>query len=278
MIDVRKHDGVSEWRFSTPMSRLVGYTASAFLTADGVLVDCGLPTAARDLVALLDRNPVRGVMLTHHHEDHAGNLELLARRGIPIWMSPATRPLVTTVERIRAYRRYIWTSMPPLVSAVVPFESDRLQPIATPGHSHDHHSLWDASTRTLFSGDLFLGVAVRIVHHDEDPWQTIASLEHAASLEPERMFDAHRGFVPTPAAALRAKAAWTREMIETIGDRITRGDSDAQILASVLGGESLTGWASGGEYCRRNFVRVVRQRMTAGPAAGSLASGSAPQR
>jgi glyoxylase-like metal-dependent hydrolase (beta-lactamase superfamily II) len=261
VIDIIEHDGVTQWRFSTLAGRLSNYTASAFLTSDGVLIDTGIPASSRAFARLLDRTVIRGAMLTHHHEDHAGNVELLAARGVPLWIAPATLPLVTTVAPIATYRRAIWTSMPPLRSAVTPFEPAGLEPIATPGHSPDHHVIWDAATRTLFSGDLFLGVAVRIAHHDEDPWQTMLSLERAAALEPVRMFDAHRGLVIHPSSALRAKAAWTRALIATITARLERGESDRQIIAAELGGESLPGYFSGGEYSRRNFVRAVRRRI-----------------
>lgn len=261
MVDVRRHDGVTEWRFSTLMSRLTGYTASAFLTDDGILVDTGIPACAREFSALLDAHPVRAVVITHHHEDHAGNVELVAARGIPIWMPAATVPLVTTVERIRAYRRYTWTPMRPLTTRVQPLTLAPLVAIATPGHCADHHAVFDPGTRTLFSGDLFLGVAVRIAHHDEDPWALIDSLERAAALEPQRMFDAHRGLVENAASALRAKAKWHRALITTLSERIEAGDTDEQLLRDVLGGESVTGFASGGEYSRRNLVRIVRARL-----------------
>lgn len=261
MVEVLEHEGVTQWRFSTVASRLTGYTASAFLTSDGVLIDTGIPATRREFESLLDSAQVRGVMLTHHHEDHAGNVELVASRGIPLWIAPATLPLITTVERIRAYRRYTWTPMQPLGSRVVPCSSDALIAIPTPGHCADHHVIWEPATRTLFSGDLFLGVAVRIAHHDEDPWQLIESLERAAALEPVRMFDAHRGLVTDAAAALRAKATWSRTLIVTISERITQGDTDAQILQQVMKGESLTGFASGGEYSRRNFIRCVRAQV-----------------
>ncbi len=258
MVEILKHEGVTQWRFSSVASRLTGYSASAFLTADGVLIDTGIPATRREFESLLDSAVIRGVMLTHHHEDHAGNAELVARRGIPVWIAAATLPLITTIERIRAYRRYTWTPMPPLRSSVVPFQSEALVAVPAPGHCADHHAIWEPTTRSLFSGDLFLGVAVRIAHHDENPWQLIESLERAAALEPVRMFDAHRGLVPDAAAALRSKAAWTRQLIATITQRISQGETDVQILKSVMGGESLTGFASGGEYSRRNFIRNVR--------------------
>jgi glyoxylase-like metal-dependent hydrolase (beta-lactamase superfamily II) len=262
MVDIIEHDGVTQWRFASRWSQMAGYTASAFLTADGLLVDTGIPASRREFAALLDRHHVRAVMITHHHEDHAGNVEQVAGRGLPIWMPDATLPLVRHVERIRAYRRFTWFSMPPLRSPVVAFTPDTLIPVATPGHSADHHVLFDSATSTLFSGDLFLGVAVRITHHDEDPWEQIASLERAAALEPVRLFDAHRGLVPDAAAALRAKAAWIREMVSTMQRAITSGQTDAQILRSIMGGESVTGLVSGGEYSRRNFIRAVRRGPT----------------
>ena len=258
MVEVIQHDGVTEWRFSSLASRLAGYTASAFLLRDGVLVDTGIPAASREFERLLSASKIRGVLLTHHHEDHAGNVEAVARRGLRIWMPEATLPLVTSVAPIRGYRRWTWASMTPLTSNVVPFEPETLEPIATPGHTDDHHAFWDARTRTLYSGDLFLGVAVRIAHHGEDPWVLIDSLERAAALNPVRMFDSHRGLVPDPVTALRAKAAWCRELIVSISAGLRRGESDRQILRAVMGGESITGLASGGEYSRLNFIRNVR--------------------
>jgi glyoxylase-like metal-dependent hydrolase (beta-lactamase superfamily II) len=272
LVELLKHDGVTEWRFSSVLSRATGYTASAFLTDDGVLIDSGIPAARADFQALIERSTIRGAMLTHHHEDHAGNAELLAARGIPLWIAPTTMPRIATIPRIRAYRRFTWFSMPPLRSTVRPFDEPPFVPVPTPGHTPDHHVFWDAATRTVYGGDLFLGVAVRVCHHDEDLHQTIASLERVAELEPERLFDSHRGLVPDAAAALRAKANWTREIIERIAKRISDGESDSQILKREMGGESTTGWASRGEYSRRNFVRSVRrgirERQTVQPTHG----------
>lgn len=260
MVEVLEHDGVTQWRFTSLGSRLAGFSASTFLTADGVLIDTGPPAARRDFDRLLSTARITGVAVTHHHEDHAGNVELVASRGMPLWLAPATATRVRRVAPIGAYRKVTWSTMSPLTSRVTPLDLSPLQAIATPGHAADHHVLWDAATRTLFSGDLFLGVAVRIAHHDEDLWASIDSLERAAALEPARMFCAHRGPVPDAASALRAKAAWMREMIETVRAAISAGKSDDAIVRTIMGGESLTGWASAGEYSRRSFVRLVRAR------------------
>jgi hypothetical protein len=122
--------------------------------------------------------------------------------------------------------------------------------------------VWDPETETLFGGDLFLGVKVRIAHHEEDPRQLVASLRAAAALRPRRLFDAHRGPVDRPVEALEAKAAWHEETIGAVDALIDRGWDDGAILRAVLGGESLTGWLSARDYSRLNFVRRLRATRT----------------
>jgi glyoxylase-like metal-dependent hydrolase (beta-lactamase superfamily II) len=131
--------------------------------------------------------------------------------------------------------------------------------VHTPGHSEDHQVVWFPDTRTLFSGDLWLGVKSRVIHPSEDPYRIVESLRKVAALEPERMFDAHRGEVARPVSALLARADWLSETLATIEELIKAGRSDAEIVKSALGGEEVTGRLSFGAYSRMNLVLAVRQ-------------------
>ena len=94
MLELTESHGVVRIHMWSRRSRLVGYTVSAFLF-DGVLIDCGFPAVRLDLGRALDELHVRGAIITHHHEDHAGNLALLSARAIPVAMPAetlATRP------------------------------------------------------------------------------------------------------------------------------------------------------------------------------------------
>ena len=262
MFRLSAHDDVLRLEMASAASRAVGYTASAYLLR-GVLVDTGIPARAAALARFLDERaaagaPVRGAVVTHQHEDHAGNVALLAGRGIPIAMADATRAAVRRVGPIGLYRRVTWYPMRPLPGGAPELVPAPLVLVPTPGHSPDHHAVWDPETETLFGGDLFLGVKVRIAHHEEDPRRLVDSLRAAAALRPRRLFDAHRGPVPNPTESLLAKAAWHEETIGAVDALIDRGWSDRAILRAVLGGESLTGWLSARDYSRLNFVRVVR--------------------
>ncbi len=236
----------------------MGYSVCVFL-ARGQLIDTGFPGARETVARLLDERRPRGIVVTHQHEDHAGNVELAASRGIPIAMARATEDALRAGEaNVGLYRRACWGTMAPLRLPFEPHEPVGLGLIATPGHSPDHHVVWDAERDTLFAGDLFLGVKVRVARPMEDPRALAASARRAAALRPRTVLDAHRGLVPNGAEALRAKATWLEETIGAIDAHIARGWSDRAITRTVLGREDVVALVSRGDLSRLNFVRAVR--------------------
>ena len=239
-------------------SAAMGYSVCVFLVRDQ-LVDTGFPGARRDVARLIDERRPRGVIVTHQHEDHAGNVDLVARRGLPIAMARATEDALRAGEaNVGLYRRACWGTMPRLTTRFEAYEPSGLELIPTPGHSPDHHVVWEADRGTLFSGDLFLGVKVRVARPMEDPRALARSLRRAAALQPRVVLDAHRGVVPNGAGALAAKAAWLDEVIGVIDAHIARGWSDRAITRAVLGREDVVALVSGGDLSRANFVRAVR--------------------
>jgi glyoxylase-like metal-dependent hydrolase (beta-lactamase superfamily II) len=239
-------------------SAAMGYSVCVFLVRDQ-LVDTGFPGARRDVARLIDERRPRGVIVTHQHEDHAGNVDLVARRGLPIAMARATEDALRAGEaNVGLYRRACWGTMPRLTTRFEAYEPSGLELIPTPGHSPDHHVVWEADRGTLFSGDLFLGVKVRVARPMEDPRALARSLRRAAALQPRVVLDAHRGVVPNGAGALAAKAAWLDEVIGVIDAHIARGWSDRAITRAVLGREHVVALVSGGDLSRANFVRAVR--------------------
>src|SRR5687768_15817331 len=251
-------DDVQLIRLRSWRSSAMGYSVCVFLVRDQ-LIDTGFPGAKRDVARLLEERRPRGVIVTHQHEDHAGNVDLVAARGIPIAMARSTEEALRVGEpNVGFYRRACWGTMPRLIPALTPLEPDGLELIATPGHSPDHHVVWDADRRVLFGGDLFLGVKVRVARPMEDPRALARSARRAATLQPRVLFDAHRGLVPNGSVMLSAKADWLEEMIGRIDALIAQGRSDRAITRAVLGREDLVALASRGDLCRLNFVRAVR--------------------
>ena len=256
MIEATAHGDVTRLRFWTRRSQAVGYDVSVYVVR-GLFVDTGFRHVRREVRRAIDQLRPRGVIVTHWHEDHAGNAPELAAAGVPLWMHDYTEAKLRERQRVKLYRHFTWGRPPGLKGDVARFDPAPLEVVPTFGHSPDHHVVFDRETGTLFSADLWLGVKVRVMGYEEHPYQIVDSLTRAIALAPERMFDAHRGPVEHPVRALQAKRAWLQETIGAIERRLDAGDSESAILRDVLDGEERTALFSQGEYARRNLIRTV---------------------
>lgn len=256
---VERYADVHRVRMSSIASRAFRLDVSAYVIR-GVVIDTGFRHARRPFLHAVDAIGVHGCIVTHWHEDHAGNAVELARRGIPILIRGDTEEILRQRPRIAAYRHVTWGRPPALDTAMRAFDMVGLECVHTPGHSRDHQAVWDPQTRTVFSGDLWLGVRARTMHSSEDPYAIIESLRRVVALQPLRMFDAHRGLIEPAAAAIERKIDWLSKTLSTIERRVAEGWDDATIVKRELGGETAVALLSQGDYTTRNLVRAVRRR------------------
>ena len=161
MMRIERHGELTRIWLSTWRSRLAGYGVNVYLYR-GVLIDSGFPGARRDVSRLLRELSPRGAVITHGHEDHAGNVQAVAERGVPLWRSPLTPAVMRDSVSMAAYRRITWGRMHRQESPVTAFDPAPLEPLHTPGHSPDHHVVWDPEREVMFSADLYLAVKVRV--------------------------------------------------------------------------------------------------------------------
>jgi glyoxylase-like metal-dependent hydrolase (beta-lactamase superfamily II) len=264
-LQVERFADVTRLRMTSVASRAVGLDVSAYVIR-GVMIDTGFHRARRVLRDALRAARVDAAIVTHWHEDHAGNVALLADQQIPLLLRPDTEATLRARPVIQLYRRLVWGVPTQLPTSFARLDSSELTGVHTPGHSADHQVVWDARTGTLFSGDLWLGVRSRILHASEDPYTILASLQTVLALAPERMFDAHRGDVAKPVDAIRAKIQWLGDTLQLVERRIVAGANDRSIVNDLLGGEEMAAVVSRGNYSRRNFAAAVRRRLTAAAA------------
>jgi glyoxylase-like metal-dependent hydrolase (beta-lactamase superfamily II) len=258
MLTVERYGDVERVILWTRRSMSVGYHVSAYMTR-GVVIDTGFPSMARELAAWLQATKPRASLLTHAHEDHAGNVDVFARLGIPMQMAPVTLAELQGASRPGLYRLLVWGQPRRVPRNLTPGAIDEpaLTLVPTPGHSADHHVVWDAERENLYGGDLFLGVKVRVLAPWEDPRAHAASLRAVIALRPKRLFDAHRGLILDPVGILTAKADWMEGTIAAIEGRLAEGWSHSAIAREVLGPEHSLRYLTAGEYSHRNFVATV---------------------
>src|SRR5829696_2654275 len=119
--------GVTRLRMRSWRGALVGYDVSAYFVGD-VLIDTGFPRAARAFDAAVRTIRPRGVVVTHWHEDHAGNVPALAALGLPAAMHAECEEQLRERPPIRLYRREVWGQTAPLTAALEQFDPS---PLAT---------------------------------------------------------------------------------------------------------------------------------------------------
>jgi glyoxylase-like metal-dependent hydrolase (beta-lactamase superfamily II) len=242
------------------------YWTGAYLL-DGLLLDCGPPATASELVKLLEGRPLDGVVITHHHEDHMGGAALLAaRRGLVPRVHPRGARLLEQGFVQELYRRVTW-GRPNLLRAETLGEEVRgrtlrFQVLPTPGHSEDHVCLFEPERGWLFTGDLFLAERLRYLRSDEELVLLIESLDRVGRLPVRRVFCAHRGPLRDGAAALRRKADGLRALRERVLELLRQGLPEGEITRRAVGPEGLLTWVSGGGFSARNFVRSVAREGT----------------
>lgn len=159
------------------------------------------------------------VVVTHGHPDHASGAEAIAARwpGAQFFKMPwPARDVQFKVD---------WQALAD--GHDVKAGGVELHVIHTPGHAPDHVVLWDAGSRTVFSGDLVTdpGTVVIPASHGGSLTAYLSSLKRIVSLDPVRLLPAHGPAIDHPQAVIER---YLRH----------RQAREAQILASVRAGHS----------------------------------------
>jgi glyoxylase-like metal-dependent hydrolase (beta-lactamase superfamily II) len=140
---------------------------NAYLVGD-VLVDAGMTTSAKRIVAALDGRDVRAIALTHAHADHVGGAKAVCEQlGLELW-APAG-----DVDAVEAGRPVTGaTRLAPLLRRTARWPARKVDRalnegddvaagfavLDAPGHSPGHIALWRASDRTLICGDVWFNL------------------------------------------------------------------------------------------------------------------------
>jgi glyoxylase-like metal-dependent hydrolase (beta-lactamase superfamily II) len=111
-----------------------------------------------------------------------------------------------------------------------------LEVVHTPGHAPDHVVLWDAATRTLFSGDLVtLGTTVVIPASMEGSLSAyLHSLERVLALQPLRLMPAHGSPIEDPSTILRQYIDHRHERERQVIAALRAGDRTADALVARI--------------------------------------------
>jgi glyoxylase-like metal-dependent hydrolase (beta-lactamase superfamily II) len=158
-----------------------------------------------------ERGGIGAVLLTHHHSDHAGGVEMLG------------------VEPEIAHDAHSAAGL-----GVIP----------TPGHTDDHVCFFldrehpaSGGVTSCFTGDLILGMGSTIVpprEHGGSLADYMASLHHLEGLDLDLLLPGHGPEIDDPAAKIAEYIAHRQEREDRLLTALERGErSRAKLLAEV---------------------------------------------
>lgn len=260
VFEVRQHGPITEFLMGPSVLGRHVLPFRCYLV-DGLLIDTGPPNQAADVAKLVRELPVRQVVNTHHHEDHAGNNALITSlTGITPRAHALAVPLLATVPPIQLYRKLTWgearDSVVEPLGEVLETERYAFRVLHTPGHAPDHVVLVEPSEGWVFSGDLYIHDRLKFLRHEEDPHQLIGSLEALLGEQVGTLWCAHRGPVPDGRAAIARKAANLRELGAQVRALHDRGLPPREIVRRLIGREGFLSYFSAGDFTSGNLVRA----------------------
>ncbi|MBC7104948.1 MAG: MBL fold metallo-hydrolase [Firmicutes bacterium] len=263
MLRVSRFEEVTVFKMGRTLLGRLLYPVHCFLV-DGLLVDTGCRSAAREFLAAISRYRVTAVVNTHHHEDHTGNNAFFASQGIPVYASEGTLPFVEDPRliKMKPCQHVAWQRPAPARARPLPEELRtarfRFRVVPTPGHSPDHVCFFEPDRGWLFSGDLFLGEQQKLLTRDEDFSALLSSLHRVLELKPRVLFCSLQGAVPEATAALQRKIAYWEEVRDRVCRLRTRGWPVGRIVREVLGPENLASLvATMGFFSKAHLVRAI---------------------
>jgi glyoxylase-like metal-dependent hydrolase (beta-lactamase superfamily II) len=260
MIERIEHDDIEGIRVGRFGSRI--NTTCILYRIGSTVIDTGPPNQWRTVRRFLSERDVQRVIVTHHHEDHSGNLAPIQRTLKPeIYSPPAGVTPLRDGFALRLYQKVIWGRPGRVRAAPMPDEIEighgrSLRALPSPGHSADMTCYLEAQRGWLFTGDLFISQGSRYLRADENIRQHIESLRRILEFEFETLFCSHRGVVPSGKEALRAKIDFLVSLCERIRQLQDEGRSAAEITRSLLGREDLLSWMTGLHFSKRNLIRA----------------------
>lgn len=164
---------------------------------DGLLIDTGHRNMRKEIMKLLHSLPVHQIYITHHHEDHTGNLKQLQDHfKCPTYASSMCVELMKKPPKISPAQWMTWGNRP--ANFNIQIQENHLKTpnycfeiIPIPGHAVDMVCLFEREKGWLFSADLWVHDYIRYFMRAESMRQQIESMKKVLTLDFEVMLCSH---------------------------------------------------------------------------------------
>lgn len=221
------------------------------------VIDTGPPNQWRTVRRFLAERQIQRVVVTHHHEDHSGNL---ASIEVPEILAPeGGLAALRQGFPLRLYQHIIWgrprtVRAEPLPAEIPLADGGKLIALPAPGHSADMTCFLEPERGWLFTGDLYIASKTRYLRQDEDLRDQIDSLRRIQQLDFGTVFCSHRGVLEDGKDALARKLDFLSSLCERVADLRSQGKGIYEVTRLLLGREDMLSWMTGFHFAKRHLI------------------------
>ena len=262
-VDSFTFDAIQGFKFgSWPFGKPSMYVHTYFI--DGLLIDTGHSNMRKEIISTLSQLPVNQIFVTHHHEDHTGNLVPLQDHfACPAYASSRCVELMEHPPVISFAQWLTWGKTDPNVDLIaedrfLSTEYFHFELIPIPGHAVDMVGLYEANQGWFFSADLYVYDYIRYFMRSESMAQQIQSIHKVLELDFEVLLCSHNPKFQDGKQRLRKKLQFLKDFYGKVSRLYHNGYSISAIIKELKLRRS---WQirilSTGELSTVNMVRSV---------------------
>lgn len=258
------HDGVDYYRCSVYRLNKNVQTVYTFLV-DDVLIDTAQRHNRENIYGILKDKSIHKILLTHHHEDHSGNLNYLMRKfKIDAYGHPIAQSILSKGYEISPLSSYFSGKVEKAnIKSIndgdmIETAKHQLKAIYTPGHCDDHICYYEANEGWLFSGDLYVADRIKYFAKFESLLTQIESLKKLVQLDFDALFCSHNPKVKNGKKHLQTKLNFFEEFAQTVILYKQQGLEQKEIFQKMgLKENYVNKYITLGEFCAENMVYSV---------------------
>ena len=231
---------------------------------DGLLIDTGQSNVRSVVKSEAKKLAVEQTFITHHHEDHTGNVEAIQElHDCDVYASQRCCQMMKDPPKLSFAQKITWgdrAAQTDLIPKHDTIETSRFSfnIIPIPGHAPDMVALYEPNRQWLFSADLYINSYIDYVLTDESIADQIASIRKILKLDFKEMFCSHKPQLKNGKQQLAKKLNFLESFFNDVSVLYQKGYSANEIFRSLQLKEN---WVvkilSGGSLSKLNMVKSV---------------------
>lgn len=231
---------------------------------DGLLIDTGPSRVRKQVLSSTLGLEVDKIFITHHHEDHTGNIHQLENlHRCTVYAPEMTCEVMKKPPRLSLIQRVIYgerrahkTLIP--VKDTIETKNFQFQLIPVPGHASDMVCLYEPNRKWLFSADLYVNSYIGYFLSNESIMEQIESTRKILNLDFNTMFCAHNPQLENGKDKLNKKLEFLEIFFQNVKSLYLSGYSESEIFSQLkLKENKLVKLLSGGQLSKLNMVKSV---------------------